>query len=176
MSNTPFVKTIFFPSRRARSANATASLLITEFYAATKCPRVIRAVNAYIANLRLHAESIEKAVVVVGIAVGLMRRQVETIRSFDEIELVDSEGHHGVAFDFGGLEFLEVGISPVDADVVGVEEAQPKDEVGDFLFSGHLQADLDRIAALEDVASLVTGTGDGDVRYLNLSRSPTALA
>src|SRR5688500_6814505 len=106
MSNTPFVKTIFLPSLRPRSTQATASRLITEVYAAVHCPHLIRAVKTYSAHLRLHAKSVEKAMVVVGIAVGLMRRQVKTIRSFDEIELVDPERHHGVALDLGGLELL----------------------------------------------------------------------
>src|SRR5688500_16562096 len=99
MSNTPLVKTIFLPSRLTPSTNAAVSLLVTELDAAVECPRVIGAIDADVADLRLDAEGIEQPVVVVGVAVGLVRGQVEAIRPFDEIELVDPERDDGGAFD-----------------------------------------------------------------------------
>src|SRR5687768_10044026 len=126
MSNTPLVKTIFLPSLLAPSTNATASLLVTELDAAVECPRVIGTIDADVADLRLDAEGIEQAVIVVGVAVGLMRGQVEAIRPFDEIELVDPEGDDGSAFNLGRLKLFEVGVRAVDTHVVGVEQAKTK--------------------------------------------------
>src|SRR5688572_1966336 len=118
MSNTPLVKTIVLPSLLTPATNATASLLVTELDAPVECPRVIGSIDADVANLRLHPEAIKQPVVVVGVAVGLVRGQVEPVRPFDEIELVDSERDDGGALDLGRLKFLEVGIGAVDAHVV----------------------------------------------------------
>ena len=90
--------------------------------------------------------------IVVRIAVRLVSGEVQAIRAFDEIELVDRERDDAVAVDFGRLELFEIGVGAVDADVVGVEEPEAEHEVGDLFLRRHVHADLDRVAALEHVA------------------------
>src|SRR5688572_32862541 len=106
MSKTPFVKTTVLPRARSRATTANASVLVTELDAALEAPGVIGAINADVPNLRFHAEGVKQAVVVVGVAIGLVRRKVDSIGPFDEIELVDLEGHHRMPLDLGGLEVL----------------------------------------------------------------------
>ena len=63
-----------------------------------------------------------------------------------------------VAVNLGRLELFEIGVGAVDADVVGVEEAEAEHEVGDLFLRRHVHADLDRVAALEHVAGVAVGT------------------
>ena len=128
----------------ARSRDRASTCGHFELDVPAERPFVIGTVDADVANARLHAERVQQAVVVVRIAIRLVRRQVEAIRALDQIELVDREGHDAVAVDLGRLEFLEVGVGAVDADVVGVEEAEAEHEVGDRFLGRHFHADLDR--------------------------------
>src|SRR5687768_4001487 len=173
MSKTPLVKTIFLPPRRARSTNARASLLVTELDPTLKRPRVVGAIDANIANLRFHSKGVEQTMVVVRVTVGLVRRQVEPVGAFDKIQFVDPERHHGTTIDLGGLEFFEVGIRAIDANVVGVEQAKAENEVGDLFSGRHFHADLDRVAALKDVTGFMARTRERDIGDLDLARAPT---
>jgi hypothetical protein len=96
--------------------------------------------------------------VVVRIPISLVRGQIESIRAFDEIELVDRERHDGAAVNLRRLELFEIGVGAVDADVVGVEEPEAEHEVGDLRLRRDVHADLDRFAALEHVAGVAVRT------------------
>ena len=79
-----------------------------------------------------------------------------------------------VAVDLGRLEFLEIGVGAVDADVVGVEQAEAEHEVGDLFLRRHVHAHLDRFAALEHVTGFAVRARDRDVGDLDLARAPAA--
>src|SRR5688572_20636637 len=87
-------------------------------------PCMVRAVDAHVPDLRLHAKGVKEAVVIVGIAVGLMRGEIDPIGALDQIQLVDLEGDDRITFDLRRLELLEIGIGAVDADVVGIEQPE----------------------------------------------------
>src|SRR5215203_3975791 len=143
--------------------------------AAAERPLVIGAIDPDVANLRFHAEGVEQAMVIVGIAVGLVGSEVQAIRAFDEIELVHREGDVAVAVDLRRLKFLEIGIGAVNADVVRIEQPEAEHEVGDLLLRRHVHADLDWFTALKDVADLAIRSGDHDAGDLDLAGAPSPL-
>ena len=75
-------------------------------------PRVRRPVDAGIAGLRLHAERVEQAMVVVLDAVAAMRGDVELVRPLDQVEAVDVEHHFARARQLDGAVLLDVGVRP----------------------------------------------------------------
>src|SRR5436190_24241943 len=101
MSNTPLVKTIDLPSPRAPRTRPNASLFDTDFDAAVERPGMIGTVDADVSNQRLHSEGVEQAVIIVRIAVGLLRRQIETRGTFDKVEPIEREHDRSVAFNLG---------------------------------------------------------------------------
>ena len=96
-----------------------------------KRPVVARPVDADVLRARLHAERVEQAVVVVGIAVALVDGHVELVGAFDEIEAVDRERDLGLAGQPLRVHLLEVRVGAVAADAVGVEQADAEHEVVD---------------------------------------------
>ena len=112
--------------------------------------------------------------VVVGVAVGLVGRKVETIRAFHQIEAVYFEGDRALTDNLAGLELFKIRIGAVDAHPISVEQAEAEHEVGDGLLGRHRHVHLDVVAALEDMARLAIGTADRDVGNLDLARAPSA--
>ena len=84
---------------------------------------VPRPVDADVLGARLDAERVEQAVVVVGIAVELVDRDVELVGALHQVEAVHREDRFGVAVDPRELELLEAGVGAVAADALGVEDA-----------------------------------------------------
>src|SRR6187397_3159404 len=79
-------------------------------------PPMPRAVDADIADPRLHAERVQKTMVVVGSAVLLVHRDVELVRALDEIQAVDGKTHFAVPAETKRLHLLDLRVRAVAAD------------------------------------------------------------
>src|SRR5262249_17912521 len=151
------------------SAIVTAAL---ELDAGGERPAVARPIDADIVDAGLHTEGVEKPMVIVRVAVTLVNGDVDFVGSLDELEAIDREGRLGIAGEPLGGHFLEVGIRPVAADAVGVEQAHAEDEVVGRLSGPHLYANRHRIAGVEDEGRLAALIDERDVGDLDLARSP----
>ena len=110
--------------------------------------------------------------VVVGVAVDLVHRDVELVGALDEIQAVDRERRLGVAEDPLALQLLEAGVGPVAAHPFGIEDADADDEVVDRERRAQPDPDRQRLARLEHVPALAVGRRQHDVGDLHLARSP----
>ena len=90
-----------------------------------------------------------------------MDGDVELVGALDEIEALDREDRLRIAEDALGLQLFDVGVRPVAADALGVEDADPDDEVLDRDRRAKPEPDVERLAAVEDVRALAVAARSG---------------
>src|SRR5689334_5712572 len=101
MSKTPFVNTTTRPCACSSRANAAASLRVVtgELDRRREAPRVVGTIDADVLGTRLHAEGVEQTMIVEGVAIEPVDRDVQFVRPLDQVELWNPEFRLRVAKD-----------------------------------------------------------------------------
>jgi hypothetical protein len=136
---------------------------------------MVRTVDADVVRPRLHAKRVEKAMVVVRIAVAFVDRDVHFVGPFDEIEVLDRERHLTVARHPFGRQLFEPRVGAVTTDAVGVEQSDAEHEIVRRLPGADLHPNRQRFAAVEDEPGFPRFVEERDVDDFNLARTPAAL-
>src|SRR6266513_1785655 len=160
---------------RTRAMSSASGLMpgTVEGDAIGEFPLVPRPIDAGVFRPRLHTESVEQPMVVVGIAVELMNRHIELVGAFNEIETLDRETRFGVAKNADRFHFLDTGIGSVAADPFRIENPDADHKILVFNWRAETDANRERLAAVKHVARLLVRAVKLDVRDFNFPRSPS---
>src|SRR5689334_6834137 len=115
------------PAARSRPTSASVSgmvnKLLLEFDVVGKRPSVLRTVDADVRRARLHAKRIELTVIVVRVPFDRMNGDVELVRAFDELEIIDGESNLRVAIETLRIHLFDERVGAVATHAVRVEQA-----------------------------------------------------
>src|SRR2546423_9718563 len=112
--------------------------------------------------------------VVIGRSVFAVDGDIEFVRSVDQVETLNRARHLGIARKLAGNGSLDMRVGAVAADTLGVEDPDAEDKIAHWLVGMDAEADLQRLARLEDVGRLTIRACQVDTGDLDLARSPAS--